>query len=730
MRSIFFLLALGTLLGLSCTQNSNLKEGKNSDIEKHYVVPYRVGDLFGFSNSEGKVLVEPLYESAYVGIDGYGRMYRDGMCGLVSPQGKIILEPKYDYIGSFYGNRASFMIANQLSGYIDTSGKEIIPASFDYAWDFQRGRAIVKKGNAHLLINESGETVASLARYIPFFGDPYLDGTNANSVADQSYFLVSEEKSLKVGLVNLDGKFTVPAIYDMLSTPVDNVLIAKKGDSYGLLNTEGRTVTAFQYDGIHRLTPEYYAASKNNKYGILDVTGKEILPFSYDYISYLGAGHFAATQIGLTGVINTKGDTLVDFQYAGIFSEKGYWMVSDENGRYGVLDLKANLIIPIQYQHIQVLKNRRFLVQLNDKYGIVDEKNRSIVPIEYDLDHYPGEGDFGYYEMEADIDLVLLFTNQQGYLYNTEGKKVSDKLWTSLGYPNDFGLYYGVDANGRESYLNSRGFEYAQDPKIQTFEVKNIEQFLEAIGSDRVIKLAPGEYDLGKFSFESDNVKPNIFMDQQGLSIANVRNLKIIGPAHLYTGSPYIPVIQLENVHGISLVDLKIGHYPESGYCEGAVIRINHANYFTCEKCDLYGSGTMGIEGTFAHRVVLKSSIIRDCNYSILSLTNCFDCGVYDCVMKDNKEFDMVVYEGTNRLTISGTKFYNCKSTNQYGVYSFFKSSSSYEKLELLNCIFEKCEAHYFHNYKQSLLSPPNQVKGFTFLRDMYENETDLYGVF
>ncbi|NNE34510.1 MAG: WG repeat-containing protein [Rhodothermales bacterium] len=84
----------------------------------------RVGELYGFRNAEGQIVIDPQFEQAWHFSDGLARIQNDGKWG-----------------------------------YIDRSGQQIIEPRFDVAWDFERGLARVQVGDKYGYIGKDGEYV-------------------------------------------------------------------------------------------------------------------------------------------------------------------------------------------------------------------------------------------------------------------------------------------------------------------------------------------------------------------------------------------------------------------------------------------------------------------------------------------------------------------------------------------------------------------------------------------
>lgn len=120
--------------------NSESESGKNSK-------------KFGLEDSNGKIIVEPIYDS----IDQFDISYRrknirvieNHKMGLIDVSGKILIEPNYQCVCHFHEGLVGVK-QNDLWGYIDTTGMCIIEPIYKTIGDFIKGKALVRTTNNQL----------------------------------------------------------------------------------------------------------------------------------------------------------------------------------------------------------------------------------------------------------------------------------------------------------------------------------------------------------------------------------------------------------------------------------------------------------------------------------------------------------------------------------------------------------------------------------------------------
>lgn len=199
----------------------------------------------------------------------------------------------------------------------------------------------------------------------------------------------------------------------------------------------------------------------------------------------------------------------------------------------------------------------------------------------------------------------------------------------------------------------------------EVIKVTTPEEFVKAIGPDRVIEMSPGEYNLSTLKqSHMDYIVWRQAFDGYDLVVRKIKNLKIVGLGEervkIIVEPRYVYVLNFENVEGIELQNLELGHSPE-GYCTGGVINVNKSKNIKIKNCDLYGCGTEGLTLTETEKVSFESSVIRDCSYGIMSVISSKYLLFKDSTFKNNREF-----YGFSINDCLDVKFENCIVKENY----------------------------------------------------------------
>lgn len=123
----------------------------------------KADDEYFFMNSRYRQAFSGNYKGALPFSSSYAAIQNDdGLWGYINTSGEIKIEPAFYNAKSFSTtDKLAAVYDNELGlwGYINKSGKLVIPFSFDEADTFLNGYAVVKKGEAHYILDTDGNTV-------------------------------------------------------------------------------------------------------------------------------------------------------------------------------------------------------------------------------------------------------------------------------------------------------------------------------------------------------------------------------------------------------------------------------------------------------------------------------------------------------------------------------------------------------------------------------------------
>ena len=171
------------------------------------------------------------------------------------------------------------------------------------------------------------------------------------------------------------------------------------------------------------------------------------------------------------------------------------------------------------------------------------------------------------------------------------------------------------------------------------FRVSTVDELLEAIGPDRVIRLEDGVYNLTEARSYGDLSAGEYWSwvdayDGYQLVIRNVAGLWLEGSdaqrCSIVTEPRYANVLAANSCDDLHFSNFTAGHTPGEGYCSGGVLDFYSCSRVWIRNCDLYGCGTYGITAAESFSVIAGNTVIHDCTYGAIETFNCRDVRFVD----------------------------------------------------------------------------------------------------
>jgi hypothetical protein len=288
-----------------------------SSIKDLPLIPYRKGNLWGYSDSTGR----------------------------------IVIKPKYELAGQFFSKRA-WVKKEGLFWYIDERGKRAIRKKFAKADDFDYGLANVvsknlkdtmridihgRKGYAGLWFGDDTHTSDFFDARKIAVGDPKDFHSNKEFYGriGDSLKIIKFEKfrgfragndqpvdhavvtvSGREGVINEDGVFILQPIYDRVQATEDLYFKVMKGVKWAYFDRAGNKVTDFEFDQLgffwtssfgKNTTNEFTIVRKDGKYGVIGIDGKLRTAIKFESVSFFRDGLLLTVLNGKPGYINSQG---------------------------------------------------------------------------------------------------------------------------------------------------------------------------------------------------------------------------------------------------------------------------------------------------------------------------------------------------------------------------------------------------------------------------------------
>jgi len=344
---------------------SNFRKQIEDSIRNVALVPYRKGNMWGYSDLKKNLYVDPIYDTAGFFEYNVAIAKKQGIYLLINKLGESINSKTYDYLdGKFHDGLMRFK-KNKLWGFIDTSGVEIVPPKYSAISNFDSGFAKV-----YTLENLTNNFVPLGIYYEK--SDTYIVHIKNKNPSFEKYFLeqnvdLQTTINRKCGIINLTGEIVIPTDYYEVFRLGKN-WIATKGNKYKeYYNRHGTDwVGPSQNERDEYLKNTYmeldpYEGFSNFDQWFLFSPSGLLISSAYNHFSLLSDGMIAVSN---GGVVHSLSDVV-----------KGYYL---NGAKWGYIDTTGNEVVPLIYQNAEIFVDGQALVNASI---FIDKKNKVLAKL-------------------------------------------------------------------------------------------------------------------------------------------------------------------------------------------------------------------------------------------------------------------------------------------------------------------------------------------------------------
>ncbi len=387
---------------------------------QNVLIPFRKGNLWGYANEEGKIIVEPKYNRTYLfGLEKYKyflnkNINNEILMGLIKKSGEIIIEPIYNYI--YEVEVASYITDINAYNYEDKYYRE-------YCRFKKRGEKLTEN---YFVANTNANPNSLLQNYIDSTGKILLkDVENINIIKKYrtGFFNFIFQKNKLFGVADNGAKIIVQPKYEQLLyvkelNNEDYYIVTEKGRT-GVITANSKIIIPFAVQNIKEvkyidIDEILFRVIKNKQQAIYNNTGKKLIGFTQKYIEVKEEIKNSKTTVAFT--LLDKENNEGNIMETGV-SEKVYEARPDEENKpfskieynrtinnkkvelftkdnlYGLKYTDENkIIIEPKYKRLVWCTDVSFQnnVAINYLYattekgvGIINSENKIIIPIKY-----------------------------------------------------------------------------------------------------------------------------------------------------------------------------------------------------------------------------------------------------------------------------------------------------------------------------------------------------------
>lgn len=307
------------------------------------LIPYRQGDLWGYSSPDRTIVISPAYDEANWFVSGFAVVKKGGKYGYINRAGKLVIPAKFYSAKPFR------------YGYFDNAGKHVEgsktiqnPDSVLFAG------AAPKPDGVEICINTKGQRMSK------------CPAINENSVQDNTQVITTTSEKVYT-LVNNTGLYD--KLVDDYNGDDNTYYVGIKNNMYGVINKQFEIVLPFEYSSIKVLNVggvHYIETTKNGMYGLYRGNGAVYVPSEYSNINYVkaknGSDYLIVTRDGKAMVKDINFNDIVPADYSDItYDPEGGFILTGANNSKGYY-LLNNMTIKPRFSDVRMLRGGKFLL--------------------------------------------------------------------------------------------------------------------------------------------------------------------------------------------------------------------------------------------------------------------------------------------------------------------------------------------------------------------------------
>jgi hypothetical protein len=377
----------------------------------------------------------------------YQRFEEHGKVGLKDAQGAVVLPASFDALGWSDGH---FSLIGQITGYrqnnrwglINLKKEFITPAEYESMTSPGGDRILVSRA-VNPYINKFGCIDLQGKATVPFV----YDGIQFFGL--RAVVMVKEGPRYYYGLIDLNDKTILPTRYAHIE-PMGSLRYAVRNfeNKIALCSETGTWITEFTIDRIDAFQSDLAVIHEGWKQGAINRNGEVVVPPIYRELSVVDAKTVRARKADRWTLRNSSFVVVKQLEADQLeFADNG-WARLTLDGRVGLVDDSLNWRWPLSFDGIGTIRNKMAVVRHQGKYGLQRLDHTSVLPAMFD-------------SMVVEGRFVRVKEKWEGKkvwnLYDTVGTRRNPKAYDVIAPFN--GSFFPVKHNRHWGAIDYKGHE-------------------------------------------------------------------------------------------------------------------------------------------------------------------------------------------------------------------------------------------------------------------------------
>lgn len=370
---------------------------------------------------------------------------QNGKAGVRTLRGRDVILCEYDEISPFMEGYVRVRKGN-LYGLVSQKGEIAVPVQYDAAEFVRNQQTILRKNNTYGVWNvQTNKFIIALSQQLIQRNDKY-----------EFYAVTTDGKAYFTGL---DGKKLNQEAFDSIyvNDDIARMRVRDKG-RFKFYNAQLlRYASELNFEQAQPFVGDFACVKNNGLWGVINVQGVPTLPYSYEeapvYLSVAGVNKqlLKIKEKGGYGVAEATGKVLLKPQYQEVVpSEQKLFKVKQSN-KWGLVRLNAEPVVEPMYAQMSNGQDSPAgtpefpaIVKKGKKVGLLNAKGEQVFEAEAEALQFLGDGVYGYVSKQK-WNLV----NAQGKPVEVSGIEEIRPFSEHLAAAKSAGKWGFVTANGK-----------------------------------------------------------------------------------------------------------------------------------------------------------------------------------------------------------------------------------------------------------------------------------------
>ena len=393
---------------------------KNSD-EKPIVLNSSNEELFSQYDK-----IEPIHLKSVASILCYEKntliYHKDGLCGLLSFDGKEITKNEYNSIENLQSTEGKFIVSKDNKfGILNVNGAILVKPEYDNITTDGYYNEQTKYQKSGFLVSNTTDDGYRLG-YIDYTGKELLkdEFNELSRITDSEEPYLIGAKNGQYGLYK-SSKELIPPQYQSITYTDNGGLIIQKNSNFGIANLDGNILVEPKYEKIEE-NGIYLYASSTQESQVYDINGNPIdinfnkVLYNTDNENYriVTLSNNDTTYYGLE---DANGNSLINTTYNDLeYLFDNYFIARNDKDKFGVIDSQENTVINFKYDIIQKIKDTNIIQTLNIK----DNETELYSPTLENICKMKNAS------ITQETDYIIISNNKEKIYFDNNGNKISE----------------------------------------------------------------------------------------------------------------------------------------------------------------------------------------------------------------------------------------------------------------------------------------------------------------